>query len=143
MNADEILKELRLSYLTEEKVKRALSEIEKNHYLVWNSNGDLIEINASFTFDDKVEEAFANLKLHKEPTLNFLNYIETPSAPAAYNTGVLQIRKGQFDLVAKQILLLRNWLVEVSEDNIHTATEGDQHRLMQYDLNLFPITELH
>ncbi len=143
MTTSEILKELRLSYLTEEKVKRALSEIEKNKYLVWDSNGKLIETNASFTFDDKDEETYSNLKLHREPTLNFLNFIESPCAPAIYNTGVLQIRKGQFDLVAKQILLLRNWLVEVSEDNIRTATENDQHRLMQYDLNLFSITDLH
>jgi hypothetical protein len=143
--ATEILAQVSLPYLTEKKVAKALSEIEKNRYLVWGAGGELVENNAHFAFDNydgRNETPFLNLELHKETTESFLSYIKTPKRPAAYNSGLILVRKDQFMSLALQIISLRNWLVEVSKENIRTATPESAHRLMQFDLNLFPVTEL-
>lgn len=145
MTSSQIIEQLHLPYLTETKVSESLNEIEKNRYLVWNSDGDLIENNAHFTFDNFCEldgGPFVNIGLHKEPTECFLKFIESPRGPATYHSGIIQVRKEQFLSLALQIISLRNWLLEISDENVRTATLEDTHRLMQFDLNLFPVTEI-
>jgi len=46
--------------------------------------------------------------------------------------------------VALQIISLRNWLLEISQENTITANTNreETHRLMQFDLNLFPVTDI-
>jgi hypothetical protein len=144
MIAADILQELRLSYLTEEKVNKALAEIAENKYLTWNALGELKEVNVNFTFDDyesRGDNATENIKLHKETTQNFLDYINNPSSPMTYHSGLLQIKKGQFMSVALQIIALRNWLLEISEENTINRNNEETYRLMQFDLNLFPVTD--
>lgn len=145
MTSSQIIEQMRLPYLTEKKVLESLDEIEKNRYLVWDSAGELIENNANFTFDNYCEvdgKPFVNIGLHREPTESFLKFIESPRGPVTYHSGIIQVRKDQFMSLALQIISLRNWLLEVSDENVRTATVEDTHRLMQFDLNLFPVTEI-
>lgn len=145
MTVSEIMEQMYLPYLTKLKVSKSLAEIESNQYLIWNSAGVLVENNANFIFDNFNEEdgkPFVNLELHKESTESFFKFIETPRLPSTYHSGIVQIRKGQFMSVALQIMSLRNWLLEISKENITTANMEDTHRLMQFDFNLFPITDI-
>jgi hypothetical protein len=145
MTVVEIMQGMYLPYLTKSKVSKCLAEIEKNQYLVWDSSGRLIENNANFIFDNFNEQdgkPFVNIELHKESAESFLKFIETPKAPSTYHSGIVQIRKGQFMSVALQMISLRNWLLDISNENISSANTEESHRLMQFDLNLFPVTDI-
>lgn len=148
LGPEEILNSLKLSYLTLEKVKKCLGEIVKNRYLVFSQDGKLIENHVNFSFDNyssnkELPPTFHNINLHTEPTQNFLEFINAPEAPSTYHTGTIQVRKDQFMSIALQIVALRNWLLDISKDNIETANDEHAHRLMQFDMNLFPVTGLH
>lgn len=147
MSASEIMEQIYLPYLTTEKIAEALSEIDKNHYLVWNSQGELITNNADFVFDNFSEddgEPFVNLELHHETAKSFLHFLKHPKSPSVYQSGIIQLRKGQFMTLALQIISLRNQFIEISQENVVSATakENENYRLMQFDFNFFPVTEL-
>lgn len=131
------------------RMQNALDRIEKEKYLQWDDNGELIEGSpltaAPAEFDHsttKGDAPYQGIELHRDAVNNFLTFIENPQSPSTYHNHPVVIPRGQFMPVAMKLIELRNWIDELSRQHLaQSKSPSTDSYLMQLDLNLFPLTK--
>lgn len=142
-SAQEILNEFQLPGFSIEEVDTAIQYIKKENLLTWNKKGQLLKINKRIEgFDNnnnKDSSPYQGIEIHTKYAKNFLGFISQPKTPSTYNSGLIEIKKDQFLPIALKILEVRNWLLELSDQNQKEVEAFEPRRLMQFNLDLFTI----
>jgi uncharacterized protein (TIGR02147 family) len=126
-----------------EEIESSLRYIESLKILKWDENGCLIKSEGDLkgfdNFNKLDNEPFVGIEFHKKTVENFLEFINNPKLPSAYNSGFVEIKKDQFIPIAMKIIELRNWLLEISEQNQCELNSNEPRRLMQFNLDFFSL----
>lgn len=145
LSAEQILNEFAVPSLSIDRITKAAELISKKNIFLWDEKDQLlnpyIDLSREFDHSDtKGDQKYEGIELHKDAAINFLEFINKPQSPSTYHSRVIAIPKDQFMPIAMKIIELRNWIDEISNQHIIDSKAPEQtSRLMQLDLNLFPI----
>ena len=143
MTAKEIKENFQIGGFSENDLMQALSTIEKEKLLSWDADGHLSKINGEIPGFDNYNKTdgkpYLGIELHQKYAENFLDFINSPKSPSTYNSSLVEIKKDQFMPIALKIIELRNFILEISEENQRDLKPTEPRRMMQINLDFFSI----
>lgn len=143
MTAKEIKEHFQISGFLEDEINQALNSIEKRKLFSWDTDGNLAKTNGEvpgFDNHDKTDgKPYLGIELHQKYAENFLDFINNPKSPSTYNSGFVEVKKEQFMPIALRIIELRNFIMEISEENQRDLNPTEPRRMMQMNLDFFSI----
>lgn len=127
--------------LSEEKIDSLIKTLLEKNIFEMKADGSLQFHIKELMFED-LAKMDSMVHIHRQYAENFLRFTQGMQTPGMYNSGFAEFHRDQFPAIAKKILELRNWLMEIS---VETA-DGPKNKIndtfvFQIDLNMFNITD--